>query len=117
LAGLACIGLWLFGAGSVVAVVIVASITTFAANSIAMLVFLHTPEIYPTRIRALATSVASAWLRVASIVAPLFIGFTIETYHLGAVFLVFGAMACIGALITGLFSIETKDRILEEISP
>ena len=117
LAGLACIGLWLFGAGSVVAVVIVACITTFAANSIAMLVFLHTPEIYPTRIRALATSVASAWLRVASIVAPLFIGFTIETYHLGAVFLVFGAMACIGALITGLFSIETKDRVLEEISP
>jgi len=80
-------------------------------------VFLHTPEIYPTRIRALATSVASAWLRVASIAAPLFIGFTIGTYRLGAVFLVLGVMAWIGALITGLFSMETKDRVLEEISP
>jgi putative MFS transporter len=117
LAGLACVGLWLFGAGSPVAVVIIASVTTFAANSIAMLVFLHTPEIYPTRIRALATSVASAWLRVASIAAPLFIGFTIGTYRLGAVFLVLGVMAWIGALITGLFSMETKDRVLEEISP
>jgi putative MFS transporter len=116
-AGLACVGLWLFGAWSAVAVVIIASVTTFAANSIAMLVFLHTPEIYPTRIRALATSVASAWLRVASIAAPLFIGFTIGTYRLGVVFLVLGVMAWIGALITGLFSMETKDRVLEEISP
>jgi putative MFS transporter len=117
LAGLACVGLWFFGAWSAVAVVVIASVTAFAANSIAMLVFLHTPEIYPTRIRALATSVASAWLRVASIAAPLFIGFTIGTYRLGAVFLVLGVMAWIGALITGLFSMETKDRVLEEISP
>ena len=62
-------------------------------------------------------SVASAWLRVASIAAPLFIGFTIAMYQLGAIFLALGVMAWLGVMITGLFSMETKDRVLEEISP
>jgi len=64
-----------------------------------------------------AGTTAGFFAACASIVAPLFIGFTIGTYRLGVLFLVSGATAWIGALITGLFSIEAKGRVLEEISP
>ena len=33
------------------------------------------------------------------------------------VFLAFGAVAAIAAVVTGLFAIETKGRVLEEASP
>lgn len=117
LGGLACVALWCLGASSATVVLIFTSAAAFFVNSVAVVVFLYTPEIYPTRIRALATSVASAWLRVASIVGPILIGFTIGRYPLAIVFLEFGVVALIGALVAGLFTLETKDRILEEISP
>jgi MFS transporter, putative metabolite:H+ symporter len=98
------------------AVLFLTSITLFFVNSIAMVAFLHTPEIYPTRMRAFATSMAAVWLRVASIIAPLFIGFTIARSSLSAVFLVFGLTAWLAAFVAR-FSVETKGRILEEIAP
>jgi len=116
LAGLACVSLSSLVAPSAHQVLVLATITAFFVNSIAMVVFLHTPEIYPTRMRALATSVASAWLRVASIVAPLFIGFTLGHASLPVVFLAFGLTAWLAALVATL-TVETRGRALEEIAP
>jgi putative MFS transporter len=81
-----------------------------------MVVFLHTPEIYPTRMRAFATSMASVWLRVASIAAPLFVGFTVARSSLSTVFLVFGLTAWLAAWVSR-FIVETKGRVLEEVAP
>lgn len=114
--GLACLCLWFWGAPSARVVLFLTSITLFFANSIAMVVFLHTPEIYPTRMRAFATSMASVWLRVASIIAPLFVGFTIARSSLSVVFLVFGLTAWVAAFVAR-FAVETKGRVLEEIAP
>ncbi len=114
-AGLACAGLWIWGAPTARAVLLLTSITLFFANSIAMVVFLHTPEIYPTRMRAFATSMASVWLRVASIIAPLFVGFTVARSSLSTVFLVFGLTAWFAAFVAK-FTLETKGRRLEEIA-
>ncbi len=116
LAGLACVYLWLWSAPTARVVLLLTSITLFFANSIAMVVFLHTPEIYPTRMRAFATSMASVWLRVASIVAPLLVGFTVARSSLSTVFLVFGLTAWFAAFVAR-FSVETKGRVLEEIAP
>jgi MFS transporter, putative metabolite:H+ symporter len=33
------------------------------------------------------------------------------------VFLVFGAVAAVAAVVTALFAVETKGRVLEEASP
>ena len=33
------------------------------------------------------------------------------------VFLLFGAVAAVAAVVTGLFAVETKGRVLEEASP
>jgi putative MFS transporter len=117
LAAAACAALWWLGASSAASVLVFASITTFFINSNAMLVFLHTAEVYPTRMRALATSVASAWMRLASILGPVLIGLTIGHYPLATVFLEFCAVAVVGSVVAGLLTVETKARVLEEISP
>jgi MFS transporter, putative metabolite:H+ symporter len=115
-AGLACLGVWYLDASPVLAVLVLTSITAFFVNSIAMVVFLHTPEIYPTRMRALGTSAASSWLRVASITGPAFIAFTMGRTSLGVVFLVLGSVAWVAAIVAAMFTVETKGRILEEIA-
>ena len=117
LSGLVFLALWREGASSEMPVLICTAAGSLLVNSIAMALFLYTPEIYPTRIRALGVSIASAWLRVASIVGPLAIGFTIHHRSLKLVFLEFGLIALVAALVAGLFCVETNGRVLEEISP
>jgi putative MFS transporter len=115
-AGLACLGVWYLDASPVVAVLTLTSVTAFFVNSIAMVVFLHTPEIYPTRMRALATSAASSWLRVASITAPAFIAFAMGRTSLAVVFLGLGSVAWVAAIVAAMFTVETKGRVLEDIA-
>ena len=92
------------------------AISYFFVNAINLGVYLYTPELYPTRARALGVGAATAWLRLASMIGPTTVGFMIAT-GLQSVFLAFGAMALITAIITALFAIETKKRVLEEVSP
>jgi len=77
---------------------------------------LYTPELYPTRTRALGSGIATAWLRFASIIGPTTVGYMIAG-GLQSVFLWFGVVAAVGAVITALFAVETKGRVLEEVSP
>lgn len=92
------------------------AISYFFVNAINLGVYLYTPELYPTRVRALGVGTATAWLRFASMVGPMVVGFMIAT-GLQSVFLGFGILAVITAIVTLLFAIETKQRVLEEVSP
>ena len=85
-----------------------------ASNSVAC--YLYTPEIYPTRLRALGSSIATAWLRAGSAAGPVLVGFLLMRYDLGAVFLMF-AIVSLGGAVASLFATETRERVLEEISP
>jgi putative MFS transporter len=97
-------------------VLIFIAISYFFVNAINLGVYLYTPELYPTRMRAFGVGTATAWLRFASMVGPTVVGFMIAT-GLQSVFLAFGALAVVTAIVTALFAIETKQRILEEVSP
>jgi MFS transporter, putative metabolite:H+ symporter len=92
------------------------TIAYFFVSSINIGVYLYTPELYPTRVRALGVGTATAWLRLASIIGPTVVGMMIGS-GLGAVFVTFAAVAGIASAITGLFAVETKGRVLEEASP
>jgi len=92
------------------------TISNFFVNAINLGVYLYTPELYPTRVRALGVGTATAWLRLASMVGPTTVGFMIAG-GLSSVFLAFGAVALVTAIVTALFAIETKKRLLEEVSP
>jgi putative MFS transporter len=79
-------------------------------------VYLYTPELYPTRVRALGVGTATAWLRFASMLGPTGVGYMIAG-GISSVFLWFGVVAAIAAIITAAFAVETKGRVLEEVSP
>jgi putative MFS transporter len=92
------------------------TIAYFFVSTINIGVYLYTPELYPTRVRALGVGTATAWLRFASILGPILVGRLIPS-GLPTVFVAFAAVAAIAAVITGLFAVETKGRVLEEASP
>src|SRR5262245_1357426 len=77
----------------------------------------YTAELYPTEMRALGTGVGNAWLRAASVLGPYMVGAILPSTGINAVFLMFGAFALVGGLVTLGFAVETRGRVLEELSP
>jgi MFS transporter, putative metabolite:H+ symporter len=115
-AALALAALALFPAPTAEQVLTCMTIAYFFVSTINIGVYLYTPELYPTRVRALGVGVATAWLRFASIIGPTVVGMMLAG-GLPSVFVTFAIVAAIAAVITGLFAIETKGRVLEEASP
>ena len=110
--------LWNSGAGTPSLVLLYASLSYVFIASISMALYLYSPEIYPTRMRALGSSVGSGWLRIASALGPIFTGLILSAYgSIDLVFAMFAIVALIGGIITAFFAVETKGRILEEVSP
>jgi putative MFS transporter len=115
--GLSLCALWFLGATQASVVVACASAGFFFISTISLILFLYTTEIYPTRIRAFGSSVASAWLRLASAFGPNLIAFMLTTRGIPSVFLLFGSIALLGCLVAALGATETKNYLLEQISP
>lgn len=110
------IELWAFGANTALGMVLGYGFCSMWLGSINMSIFLYTAEIYPTRIRALGVSWASFWLRLGATVGPLIVGITLPRFGIGGVFGVFAAFGVIGCL-AAFFMTETRQRVLEEVSP
>ncbi|GGI01939.1 MFS transporter [Arthrobacter liuii] len=105
------------GAVSATQVVVFASIAYAILQTISFSLYLYSSELYPTRLRAIGTGFGSAWLRAGSAIGPILVGWIVDNYGISYVFSVFAAVALIGGLITVFFAIETKGRVLEELSP
>jgi putative MFS transporter len=67
--------------------------------------------------RALGAGIASTWTRLGLVVGPPVIGYVLQNGGLSADFLMLGSLAVLGAIIMVLFGVETKRRLLEEVSP
>jgi putative MFS transporter len=81
-------------------------------------VYLYTPELYPTRMRAWATATGSSSNRLGSFAAPWVIGWILESYgSIALVFTVFAAIGIVASAIVWSMGEETKGRVLEELSP
>jgi putative MFS transporter len=115
LGGAALAALGLFGAQSVVAVMILGTLAYGIIGSTNAVLYLYTPEIYPTRMRAIGTGLATSWLRIASAVAPTLVGLMVGAEGIAAVFLMFAGVSIIGVLAASRM-IETRNRRLEEIA-
>jgi putative MFS transporter len=111
------VALWVLGAGDVRLVVICASLSYVFIGSNSLVCYLYTPEIYPTRLRALGSSIATAWLRAGSAIGPVVVGFMLTRFELGTLFLMFALVCVMGGLTAVLFAVETRERVLEEVSP
>jgi MFS transporter, putative metabolite:H+ symporter len=108
--------LFVLGPDSPQRVLVFVSCGYFFVSVLSVGVYVYTPELYPTRARAVAVSTATAWLRFASILGPSIVGAIVGS-GLGTVFLLFAAVAAVGAVVTGLFAVETKGGVLEHLSP
>lgn len=105
------------GAASPIRVLVFAATAYAIVQTITYSLYLYSAELYPTRMRAMGTGFGSAWLRLGSSAGPMLVGWIMAT--LGIEF-VFGAFACVllvGGIVTAFGAIETKGRVLEELSP
>lgn len=111
-------GLWFIGdSRTATEVIVLGCFSQFFLAFLLTGVYLYIPETYPTRMRALGIGVASSWLRIASILTPLAVAQILTVASLTGVFLMFGIAALFGAGVVAIGAIETRGRILEEISP
>jgi MFS transporter, putative metabolite:H+ symporter len=105
------------GAKSAVEVLVLATLAYSTIQTITLSLYLYTGELYPTRIRAIGTAFGSAWLRLGSAIGPALVGWIVGSYGINLVFLTFAGVLCIGGLVCFAYSLESKGRILEELSP
>jgi putative MFS transporter len=96
-------------------VIVLATLSYGLIGSINAVVYLYTPEIYPTRMRAIGTGVATSWLRIASAIGPWLIGVMLGTGGVDSVFLLFAGVAVVG-LAASTRMIETRNLRLEDIA-
>ena len=73
------------------------------------------PTTLVAHLRAIGTGAATCWLRLASAVAPLLVGYIVGAGGIRAVFLMFAAVGVAGAL-AGALMLETRNRRLEDIA-
>ena len=102
---------------SAIQVLIFATAAYAVLQTIAFSLYLYSAELYPTRLRAVGTGFGSAWLRAGSSIGPILVGTIVADLGIQYVFAAFAAVALVGGLVTLLFAIETKGRVLEELSP
>ena len=108
--------LGILGAQSAYSVMILGTLGYGMIGSVNAVLYLYTPEIYPTRMRAIGTGLATSWLRIASAVGPWLVGIMVDANGAHFVFLMFAAISLVGGIAaTGM--VETSDRRLEEIAP
>lgn len=114
-AAAALLSIWFVGLTSVPQFVVLSGIAYYFAGLSVLGIYLYTPEIYPTRARAIGTALGTAWLRLASMVGPLIVGFFVAD-GIGMVFLVFAIAAIVAGGVVAALAIETTNRSLEDIS-
>jgi putative MFS transporter len=108
--------LGLFGGDDVNRVIIFVTLSYGVMSTINTVLYLYTPEIYPTRMRAIGTAAGTCWLRLASAAGPTIVGLMMVSHGISSVFLMFAGVAFLGA-IAATQMIETRNRRLEDIAP
>src|SRR5262249_32814732 len=83
--------LGLAGSNSVRSVMVLAPLSYGIIGSVNAVLYLYPPEIYPTRMRAIGTGLATCWLRLASAVGPMIVGIVVDMKGTRSVFLMFAA--------------------------
>ncbi|MET9714963.1 MFS transporter [Streptomyces rochei] len=91
-----------------------AAVFLFGSN---ICLYLYTPELFPTRIRALGSSVGGAMNRLGVILGPIVVGAIYAGGAIGTVFVTLAAVALVGSLSAAAGAEETSGRTLEDVAP
>ncbi|KWD78658.1 MFS transporter [Burkholderia ubonensis] len=96
-------------------------VATFCSLSLGLMAsgfitaYVYTPEQYPTSIRASGCGLGSAWLKIASFVAPMVVPHAIIGGDLSPAFYLLGVVPLIAAVTVRFVGIETTGKVLEAL--
>jgi MFS family permease len=105
----------IYHASSVYVVAIFCSLSLGLMASGFITAYVYTPEQYPTTIRASGCGLGSAWLKIASFVAPMVVPHAIIGGNLAPAFYLIGIVPLIAAVTVHFVGIETKGKVLEAL--
>jgi len=71
--------------------------------------YIYTPEVYPTTIRALGLGVCSSFARIGGMVTP-FVAGVLSNYSVNAAILLYGVMVLAGGILAQFLKKETKGQ-------
>jgi putative MFS transporter len=75
------------------------------------------PELFPTRLRSTGCGTAGVFLRIGNATAPAFVGFILAGSGIAGVYLMLASVATFAAITMAFVGLETRKRVLEELSP
>lgn len=115
--GALLLAVWAMGAHDAWQVALWSSAAGTFCGAVNIGLYLYTPELYPTRIRALGCGMAGVFNRLGVILGPVVIGAVYAGGQLATVFLVLACVSLAGCLVIALGGEETTRRPLDEVSP
>jgi putative MFS transporter len=78
--------------------------------------YAYTPELYPTSARSTGAGCASAAGRVGAILGPIIVGYIVQNVGHAGVFTLGAASFAIAAALVLILGVETRGKVLEDIS-
>lgn len=116
-AALCLLVLGLSASGTAVGVLIWTSLAAVFLFGCNICLYLYTPELFPTRIRALGASMGGAMNRLGIVLGPIVVGAIYAGGAIGTVFVTLAAVAVAGSLTAAGGAEETSGRSLEDVAP
>eukprot|EP00210_Caulerpa_lentillifera_P009224 g8793.t1 len=89
----------------------------FARGSIAgsfLTIYVYTPELFPTPVRAFGLGLCVAWSRIGGLIAPLFSVKLVDSGHTVIVEIVFAVVSFAAAIAAALIPVETAGKTLTD---
>ena len=116
-AAIGTLGVAVFALPALPVLVTAGAVVGIGAHAGVSILWIYTAELYPTRMRSWATSVASGMNRAASIVSPLIVSAILTANGgVGAIFAVMLGCAILGVVVVATMAVETSRRSLEDIA-
>ena len=106
---------WALGLGGleITQVVALGVVTSFFVSGIWGITYTYTPELYPTSIRVTGTGMAATSSRIGSMLAPLVIGFALNSVGVSGAIAIVAAAFVLAGLIVAALGTETRGRGLK----
>lgn len=73
--------------------------------------YVYTPDLFPANLRGTGLGVTGSIGRIAGFIAPMAIGAIVQGYGLKGVFLVNGTILIVGAILTAILGIDTRNKV------
>ena len=96
---------------------VLATAAVLCLSTCSVSLYVYTPELYPTRMRALGCGGGATVRNIAGTLGPTLVGVVLAAHGVSSVFLMLGVVPLVASVVVALFGVETKGRVLEEISP